>query len=125
LFPNGGAFLCRSIGAVYTESIVYKGIHSFKYSAGFGDMSTDPELKCFCTSPDTCMKKGVHDLTRCSGNTFVSSCLSSIMQQSIFPFIHFRLNKFQFQTIFSATRVKFTLSETDRYHPIFNNLSRQ
>jgi hypothetical protein len=48
---------------------MYKGIHSFRYSADFGDMSTDPELKCFCTTPDTCMKKGVHDLTRCSGKT--------------------------------------------------------
>lgn len=63
----------RSIGAEYKESIVYKGIHSFSYSAGFGDMSTDPELKCFCTTPDTCMKKGVHDLTRCAGKTLRSA----------------------------------------------------
>jgi hypothetical protein len=59
----------RSIGAEYKKDIVYKGIHSYSYGADFGDMSTDPELKCFCTTPDTCLKKGVHDLTRCSGKT--------------------------------------------------------
>jgi hypothetical protein len=65
------AIPCRSIGAVYKESVVYKGIHSFRYSADFGDMSTDPELKCFCATPETCMKKGVHDLTRCSGKAWL------------------------------------------------------
>jgi hypothetical protein len=59
----------RSIGAVYKEAIVYKGIHSYSYGADFGDMSSDPELKCFCSTPTTCMKKGIHDLTRCSGKT--------------------------------------------------------
>ena len=66
---NECSFTYRSIGAVYKESIVYKGIQSYSYSADFGDMSSDPELKCFCTTPTTCMKKGIHDLTRCSGNT--------------------------------------------------------
>lgn len=65
--------LCRSIGAEYKESIVYKGIHSYSYGADFGDMSSDPQLKCFCTTPTTCMKKGIHDLTRCSGAPIMAS----------------------------------------------------
>jgi hypothetical protein len=60
-------FILRSIAAYYTGSITYKGVKAYKYSADFGDMSQDPDLRCFCTTPDTCLKKGVHDLTNCVG----------------------------------------------------------
>ena len=46
---------------------VYKGIKGRIYSADFGDMSNDPELGYFCTTPKSCLKRGVHDLTRCTG----------------------------------------------------------
>ena len=59
--------LRRSIAADFKEDVTFKGIKGFKYSAGFGDMSKDPELKCFCTTPETCWKQGLHDLTRCQG----------------------------------------------------------
>nr|AMA98191.1 chemosensory protein [Blattella germanica]WPE03555.1 sensory neuron membrane protein 1d [Blattella germanica] len=65
--------LCRSIAAEFKEETVFKGIRGYVYSAGFGDMSTDPALKCFCTSPETCWKKGLHDLTRCQGAPIIAS----------------------------------------------------
>jgi hypothetical protein len=46
---------------------VFKGIKGRIYSADFGDMSNDPDLNCFCTTPKSCLKRGVHDLTRCTG----------------------------------------------------------
>ncbi|KAJ9589995.1 hypothetical protein L9F63_016887, partial [Diploptera punctata] len=65
--------LCRSIAADFKEEVMYKGIKGFKFAAGFGDMSTDPALKCFCTTPETCWKRGLHDLTRCLGAPIIAS----------------------------------------------------
>ena len=59
--------LCRSIAADFKEDVEFKGLKGFKYSAGFGDMSKEEDLKCFCTTPETCWKQGLHDLTRCQG----------------------------------------------------------
>lgn len=36
-------------------------------------MSADEDLKCFCPTPDTCLKKGLMDITKCSGNPVVAS----------------------------------------------------
>ncbi len=30
-------------------------------------MSTEPDLKCFCPTNTTCLKKGAFDLTKCIG----------------------------------------------------------
>jgi len=57
----------RSIAAIFTRRETYKGYEAYTYNADFGDMSQDPDLECFCTTPDTCLKKGVHDLTNCVG----------------------------------------------------------
>jgi hypothetical protein len=46
---------------------MFKGVKGRIYSVDFGDMSNDPDLKCFCTTPKSCLKRGVHDLTRCAG----------------------------------------------------------
>ncbi|PNF38578.1 hypothetical protein B7P43_G03985 [Cryptotermes secundus] len=56
-----------SLNARYVGPTVYKGIKGNIYSADFGDMSNNPDLKCFCTTPKSCLKRGVHDLTRCTG----------------------------------------------------------
>ncbi|KDR22466.1 Lysosome membrane protein 2, partial [Zootermopsis nevadensis] len=59
--------LCRSLNVLYAGPTVFKGLKGRIYSADFGDMSNDPDLKCFCTTPKSCLKRGVHDLTRCTG----------------------------------------------------------
>nr|UEN71286.1 sensory neuron membrane protein 1 [Gregopimpla kuwanae] len=66
--------LCRSMGARWdgTHSSV-GGIPANHYTAELGDMSTDPELKCFCPTEDTCLKKGLFDLFACVGAPVVAS----------------------------------------------------
>jgi hypothetical protein len=66
--PADAYFLSfRPLIAEYQYATTYRGIRSYKYSADFGDTSTDPELKCYCRTPTTCLKKGVHDISRCAG----------------------------------------------------------
>nr|AMA98190.1 chemosensory protein [Blattella germanica] len=65
--------ICRSVEAYHVDNITYKGFKAYTYTADFGDMSSDPQFKCFCTTPDTCLKKGVHDLTNCVGAPFIAS----------------------------------------------------
>lgn len=36
-------------------------------------MSKDPELKCFCKTPETCLKKGLFDLFNCVKAPLVAS----------------------------------------------------
>ena len=60
----------RPLTAEYQYATTYRGIRSYKYSADFGDTSTEPELKCYCRTPTTCMKKGVHDVSRCAGERY-------------------------------------------------------
>jgi hypothetical protein len=62
-------FRFRSLDARYAGPTVYKGIKGNIYSADFGDMANDPDLKCFCTTPKSCLKRGVHDLRRCTGKS--------------------------------------------------------
>ncbi|KAK9507148.1 hypothetical protein O3M35_007061 [Rhynocoris fuscipes] len=59
--------LCRSMGAKFKKYESYKGIDVFYYTASLGDMSSNEEEKCFCPTPDTCLKKGAFDITKCVG----------------------------------------------------------
>lgn len=43
------------------------------FTANLGDMSTDPELRCYCPTNDTCLKKGIMDLTKCVGQPIMIS----------------------------------------------------
>nr|QHN69207.1 sensory neuron membrane protein 1 [Sirex noctilio] len=65
--------LCRSLGARYQGPTQVKGIPANHYTANLGDMSTHPEEKCFCPTPDTCLKKGVYDLSKCVGVPIIAS----------------------------------------------------
>nr|WNX29034.1 sensory neuron membrane protein 2 [Odontotermes formosanus] len=65
--------MCRALVAEYQYATTYRGIRSYKYSADLGDTSTDPELGCYCRTPTTCLKKGVHDVSRCAGYPVVMS----------------------------------------------------
>lgn len=44
---------------------VVKKIPVKVFETNLGDQSRDPEEKCYCR--DTCLKKGVFDLTKCMG----------------------------------------------------------
>lgn len=57
----------RSLGAKYQGPVVFKGIAGYHYTATLGDMSTTPEEKCYCPTPDSCLKKGAFDLSKCTG----------------------------------------------------------
>ena len=63
----------RSVAAYYTRNTNFKGYEAYTYNANFGDMSQDPDLECFCATPDTCLRKGVHDLTNCVGKKITLS----------------------------------------------------
>nr|WKF45046.1 sensory neuron membrane protein 1a [Podabrus annulatus] len=65
--------LCRSLVATFDRPMDYRGIAVNRYIATFGDMSTDPSLKCYCPTNDTCWKHGLHDLTKCVGAPIVAS----------------------------------------------------
>lgn len=57
--------LCRSVKALFVKDQKYQGISVREYTADFGDMSSNPEEKCYCPSPDNCLPKGMIDLTKC------------------------------------------------------------
>ncbi|KAJ8927991.1 hypothetical protein NQ314_019519 [Rhamnusium bicolor] len=59
--------LCRSLAAFFVQKTKYDGIPVREYSANLGDMSTNADEKCYCLTPDTCLKKGLMDLYKCSG----------------------------------------------------------
>lgn len=59
--------------ATFVEERKFRGITVNKFIGSFGDMSNDPKLKCFCPKPDLCLKKGVHDLTKCVGAPLIAS----------------------------------------------------
>ncbi|XP_044727690.1 sensory neuron membrane protein 1-like isoform X2 [Chrysoperla carnea] len=63
--------ICRSLPANYVKDVVYKGIPARYYTATLGDMSKNKNEKCFCPTPDTCLKKGSMDLTKCLGAPLV------------------------------------------------------
>nr|WBU77221.1 sensory neuron membrane protein [Odontothrips loti] len=65
--------LCMSLGAKFEKEVVLNGISGYLYTSTLGDMTSDPEMKCLCPTPDTCLKKGLIDLTKCTGAPFVAS----------------------------------------------------
>ncbi|XP_051174134.1 sensory neuron membrane protein 1-like [Leptopilina boulardi] len=65
--------LCRSLGIKSVAKTKYEGIKTNRYVGGLGDTSSDPKLKCFCETDDTCLKQGLYDLTRCVGAPIVAS----------------------------------------------------
>ena len=65
--------LCRSMGIPFEKKSKVKGIHTNRYSGDLGDTSTQPELKCFCETEDTCLKQGLFDLSKCVGAPIIAS----------------------------------------------------
>nr|CAD7587218.1 unnamed protein product [Timema genevievae] len=65
------AFSPETIAAVFERPTTYKGIKGYRYTATLGDMSSNPNEKCFCPTEDTCLKKGSFELSRCAGAPLV------------------------------------------------------
>lgn len=57
--------LCRNMHLIFVEETNFKGVPAEKYYSDLGDMSSNPDEKCYC--PKTCLPKGIMDLTRCMG----------------------------------------------------------
>nr|O02351.1 RecName: Full=Sensory neuron membrane protein 1 [Antheraea polyphemus]AAC47540.1 sensory neuron membrane protein-1 [Antheraea polyphemus] len=57
--------LCRSFKAWFQKKTSYKGIKTNRYIANVGDFANDPELQCFCDTPDECLPKGIMDIRKC------------------------------------------------------------
>jgi hypothetical protein len=57
----------RSLVAVYSGDTKYDGIPVRIYTATLGDMSKNADEKCYCPTPETCLKKGLMDLFKCAG----------------------------------------------------------
>lgn len=86
---NFSSCICRSLEVKYVGPKDYKGIHGYHFVADLGDMSTDPDLKCFCPTNDTCLKRGAFDVTKCTGSlshyiplfTYTSTSPSEVPKQ--------------------------------------------
>lgn len=57
----------RNIGGTLVENTVVKGVEVRRYEMDLGDMEHSEEDKCYCSTPKTCLKKGVFDLSKCLG----------------------------------------------------------
>nr|CAI5843329.1 unnamed protein product [Callosobruchus analis] len=62
-----GTDLCRNIEVIPVSKDYMKGLHVRVYEATMGDMEHNENDKCYCSSPTTCMKKGLFDLSKCMG----------------------------------------------------------
>ena len=67
------ADLCRNMGVQYSHRTKVKGVNTYHYTAGLGDMTTNPEEKCYCPTPDTCLTKNLQDLYKCMGSPIIGS----------------------------------------------------
>ncbi|KAJ8971698.1 hypothetical protein NQ317_014681 [Molorchus minor] len=56
-----------SLRAFHVKDTKYDGIPVGEYTANLGDMSKNQDEKCYCLTPETCLKKGVMDLYKCAG----------------------------------------------------------
>ncbi|GBP43538.1 Sensory neuron membrane protein 1 [Eumeta japonica] len=64
---------CRYFKAWFEKRTSYQGIRTNRYILNFGDLANDPELQCFCDSPDQCPQKGLMELSKCTGARIFSS----------------------------------------------------
>ncbi|XP_026669914.1 sensory neuron membrane protein 1 isoform X2 [Ceratina calcarata] len=65
--------VCRSLAAQFAHKNKVKGVNTYHYTANFGDMSTNPDEKCFCPAPDECLTKNLMDLSKCLGAPLIGS----------------------------------------------------
>ncbi|CAB0034284.1 unnamed protein product [Trichogramma brassicae] len=65
--------LCRSLSASFEEKSSVEGVPTNRYGIFLGDPNTDPSQRCYCPSPDNCLKAGVMDLFKCVEVPLVAS----------------------------------------------------
>ncbi|KAH1021509.1 hypothetical protein HUJ04_011014, partial [Dendroctonus ponderosae] len=58
--------LCRSLIAQFDKHDKYDGIPVSSFFASLGVQSKNQAEKCFCTTRETCLKRGLIDLYRCA-----------------------------------------------------------
>ncbi|GAB1868221.1 Sensory neuron membrane protein 1 [Camponotus japonicus] len=68
-----GYVICRSISMHYRYHSRVKGVNTLHYTGDLGDMSKNPEEKCFCPTPDTCLTRNLYDLSKCIGVPVIGS----------------------------------------------------
>nr|QZH55093.1 sensory neuron membrane protein 1 [Achelura yunnanensis] len=57
--------MCRSFKPWFQKKSSYQGIKTLRYVSNIGDFANDPELNCFCDTPDSCPKKGLMEMSKC------------------------------------------------------------
>lgn len=65
--------LCRELKIVYDKPVEFKGFNTIEYTTTFGDMTNNPDEKCYCPTKNYCLKKGAADLSKCSGAPIVAT----------------------------------------------------
>ncbi|CAG9788135.1 unnamed protein product [Diatraea saccharalis] len=65
--------LCRYFKPWYQKKTSYNGIKTNRYVVNIGDFASDPNLQCFCETPDTCPPKGMMELKKCTGAPMYAS----------------------------------------------------
>ena len=50
------------------------GLKTLRYTTDLGvDPKYNPRHKCYCRTPDSCLKKGVYDTFKCTGSPLIIS----------------------------------------------------
>ncbi|XP_045479908.1 sensory neuron membrane protein 1-like isoform X2 [Harmonia axyridis] len=65
--------LCRNVKAKFVEPMPFKGLPTDYYEGDLGDQQNDPDEKCYCPTPKTCLKTGLYDLSKCMGVPIIAS----------------------------------------------------
>lgn len=59
--------ILRNVKLNYVNDTTFKKVHVRLYETDLGDQSSEETEKCYCRSKDSCLKKGLFDLTKCMG----------------------------------------------------------
>ncbi|XP_058794834.1 sensory neuron membrane protein 1-like [Phymastichus coffea] len=66
--------LSRSFDYQYDSDVEHNKLRLFRYTATVGaDLDTNPADKCYCLTPDRCLKDGVFELWKCMNWALVAS----------------------------------------------------
>ncbi|XP_076274573.1 sensory neuron membrane protein 1-like [Rhynchophorus ferrugineus] len=65
--------LCRNIKLSYVNDTILKKLKVRIYETDLGDQESDENEKCYCRSPDACLKRGLFDLSKCMGVPIIAT----------------------------------------------------
>ncbi|XP_058792668.1 sensory neuron membrane protein 1-like [Phymastichus coffea] len=67
-------FYCRNFVYKYESDIEFNGLKLLRYTTSVGtDTATNEKDKCYCITPDRCLKDGVFEIWKCFTNAFILS----------------------------------------------------